>query len=792
MLYPENIEHLLDFGKIKAKLLKYTLCEEGHSLLSQQTYFSNEKDLINELKAVSETRKVIESGDVFPTLSFVRFKDVLETLKFEGSALNEDQLLRSHHVIKGIYELQRFFTKKERAEAYPVIAELFASISVEKTWYQNIEKILDLEKIEIKSNASDELIKIRSKLSKLERTSEKVFNSELKNYLQKGWLADQKESFRSNRRVLAVLSEYKRQIAGLVLDVSGNGTITFMEPAVLQPIAAEISEWEVKERKEIERILRAITAELFPLRNEFKHYNIVIAQFDVWQAKGNLSIKQQAVQPEINNKLISLSQARHPILENHLKEVKRSIVPLDIELSDKHHILVISGPNAGGKSVAMKTVGLLQLMLKFGLHIPAAEGAKMKFFTSVMADIGDDQSIEDDLSTYSSHLVKMTEFVKKADKNTLFLIDEMGSGTDPALGGPIAEAILEHLVNQKAYGIVTTHYSNLKDKAQVTEGLQNGAMSFEMNKLRPTYELHIGQPGASYAFEVAQRSGLPAVIINSAMEKLGNQKSTSEQSLSQIQNEKQYLKGIRKNNQRQTEHLEKLIANYEGLKSRLEKQKKKLILEFEEKLLADYNEANRDLENYIREQKEKGQNREGLKKVRQDIDAKRQVLAKKINKSDRQPIQENKSPIVVGSEVKLEDSPRIGKVVEIRKNKATVLFGNINSTIPLDRLINCVPENDTNKKITNKTTNTLIEKSKFDHVLDIRGKYKDEALPLLDQFLDQAVVYGIDKVQIIHGKGTGVLKNFVQQYLKEYPFVTQFEYETDASGGKGVTIAEIG
>ncbi|MCB0503227.1 MAG: Smr/MutS family protein, partial [Bacteroidetes bacterium] len=442
-------------------------------------------------------------------------------------------------------------------------------------------------------------------------------------------------------------------------------------------------------------------------------------------------------------------------------------------------------------SVAMKTVGVLQLMMQFGLHIPADEGAKMKFFKTILADIGDDQSIEDDLSTYSSHLVKMTEFVKVANKDTLFLIDEMGSGTDPALGGPIAEAILDHLGKQKTYGIVTTHYSNLKDKAQVTEGLQNAAMSFEMKKLQPTYELHIGQAGASYAFEVAQRSGLPATILEAAKTLLGNKKSTAEQSLSQIQNEKQYLKGIRKNNQRQSEHLEKLIANYEGLKSRLEKQKKKLMVEFEEKLLADYNEANRELENYIRTQKEKGRDREGLKSLRKDIDDKRQALAKKINKADRKPIQENKSPIKVGSEVKLEDSPRIGKVIEIRKNKATVLFGNISSTIPIDRLIHCVNDDQSETPITNKSPNKLVEKSQFVDVLDIRGKYKEEALIALDQFMDQAVVFGVDKVKIIHGKGSGVLKDFVQQYLKDYPFVSRYEYETDPSGGKGVTLVEI-
>lgn len=791
MLYPDNLETLLDFDKVKHQLLKLALCAEGKLHIEKQDYFLEVKPLELELTVVSEMRKVIEAGESFSTLSFVAFQDILDTLKFEGSALTVEQLYRLHHIIKGMFELLKFFKKKERQAEYPIIVDLLSEVIVDKKWYQQIEKILDLDKVEIKSNASEALVKIRSKISKLERSSEKAFVVALKKYAEKGFLADSKESWRANRRVLAVLSEHKRQVPGLVLDVSGNARITFIEPASILPIAAEISECKVQEQKEIDRILRAITAEFYPYQSNFEHYKAVVAQLDSWQAKANLSIQEVAIQPVITDKEIALKQARHPILEAHLKSLKRAIVPLDIELKDDKHLLVISGPNAGGKSVTMKTVGLLQLMFQFGLHLPAEENSKICLFNQLMADIGDDQSIEDDLSTYSSHLAKMKYFLQHADGRSLLLIDEMGSGTDPALGGPIAEAILEHLVEQGSYGVITTHYSNLKEMAQTKTGLVNGAMSFATRQLRPTYELHIGQAGASYAFEVAERSGLPKEIIKNAKDKLGKDKSSSEQSLSQIQHEKQYLKGIRKNNQKQSEHLERLIKNYEELKSRLEKQKGKLVKEYEQKLLKDYNEANRNLEKIIREQKEANSNREALKNVRKDIDKKRQNLASKIQKYDVVPVQENKEPIVVGSEVKLEDSPRIGKVVEIRKDKATVVFGKLRTTVPLKKLIHCVSEKKKVKTVNTTKSNTIVEKSKFDNQLDIRGKYKDEALFELEQFLDKCVLLGVDSARIIHGKGTGALKDLVQQCLRDYPYVKAFKLETDAAGGKGATMVEI-
>ena len=792
MLYPENIEELLDFDALRKQVVGCAISDDGKKAIENQEFWTERDALNNELYAVQEIKALFEADQYFPTTAFVKMDDVLEAFSFEGMSLTTDQLVRLYHIIKGTFDLHKFFTKKENVANCPIVTDLFSSITVEKQWYLKIEKILDIDKKVIKSNASETLIKIRTKQNKLNRSLDTTFNKVLKEYSKNGWLADQKESWRSGRRVLSVLAENKRKVSGIVLDISGNGAIAFIEPVSIQPIVSELSELEVEERKEIERILRKITEELFPFKSSFTQFRELIIQIDIWQAKSTLAIKQHANRPELTENQIEYHNARHAILEKHLRDLSKAVVPLNIKLSASNRIIVISGPNAGGKSVAMKTVGLLQLMAQFGLHLPTGEGSKTMVFTHLMADIGDDQSIEDDLSTYSSHLLKMADFTKHANERTLFLIDEMGSGTDPAFGGSIAEAIMESLAKKGAYGVVTTHYSNLKEMALQHSGIINAAMSFEISKLKPTYELLLGQAGASYALEVAQRSGLNAEIINAAKEKLGGVKKEMESSLSEIQSEKQYLKGIRKNNQKQQKHLDRLLEDYEKLKANLERNKKKMEKDFEEKLLKDYNEANRELENYIRESKEKNQNREAAKVVRKKIDAKRQTLSKKVSNYDIKPFQENETPIVVGSTVKLEDNNRLGKVIKIRKNRAAVQFGNITTDIPLNRLVHCIPEGEIKPTTkSNKTSNSLEAQSKFNLELDIRGKYKDEAMQSLEQFLDRAVMFGIDHVRIIHGKGTGVLKDTVRQSLKVYPYVSNFKYEEQQNGGDGVTLVDL-
>ena len=796
-LYPENLEEMLDFGLIRKALLNKAWCEEGRQFLEIQGFQQSSANLEIELFRVDEMRQVIESASMFSNQAFVSLNDIIKVLEVDGNILSEDQLVRLHQLLKGSHELLKFFYKKERMAKYPQLLLTLKSVKVERKWYESIEAILDLDDAKIKGNASDELARIRNKMNKLTREIDKKFNQVLKQYATMDYLADQRESWRSGRRVLAVLAEYKRKVQGITLDISGNGNLVFIEPAELLPFESELSEWQVKESREITRILRTITEMLYPFVEDFHRLRSMIAQLDAIQAKARLAIDQNAVLPVVSPSVIDLKQARHPVLEKHLRSIEKPIVPVDLKLNSINRILVISGPNAGGKSVAMKTLGTLQLMAMYGLHIPAEEGSTIMFFKRFLSDIGDDQSLEDDLSTYSSHLMKMSYFVEHTDINTLFLIDEMGSGTDPAFGGPIAEAILEHLAESKSYGVVTTHYSNLKDLAASKKGIQNGAMSFDVDQLLPTYELHIGQAGASYAIEVAERSGMPEQIISAAKAKLGGDKQVMEQSLSEIQTEKQFLKGIRRNSQKRSTYLEKLVTDYESLKSDLEKNKKKLVKEYEAKLLTDYNTANRDLENFIRESKSQVSPKDltSIKETRKKLDVDRRKLADKVHKTQLSPVQENEAPIVVGSLVKLEDSPRTGVVMEIRKNKASVNFGQLTTTIPVNQLIHCVADTPSIAKPSPASASSgpsIEEKSAFDLELDIRGKYKDEAITALEQFLDRAVMFGVDRLRIIHGKGSGVLRQTVQNFLKNYPFVETFKHEDGRQGGDGVTIVELG
>lgn len=791
--YPDDLEEVLDFSRVRKALYDLTWCEDGKTTLSEQPFFTRAKPLEEELGCVAEMKALIESGSSLSRMPFIRMEDILKTLKTDGRLLDEEQFVRLHRFIKGGHDVLKFLNKKAHKTAYPSLAHACEGMVVETVWYKAIEKTIDIDEGLVHSNASPGLMKIRNQIKKLKRRKDKIFDGILNELSQNDMLADQRESWREGRRVLAVKAEKKREVRGLTLDISGNGTIAFIEPAEVLPIETELSEQDVRERKEIERILAVLTASMALNYDTFKALLTLIARLDAWQAKAQLAFKWECHQPEISADIVELRQARHPILETHLKSLGKTIVPLDVKLHPGGRLLVISGPNAGGKSVAMKTVGLLQLMAQFGLQLPAGEGSSIVLFQSSFVDIGDDQSIEDDLSTYSSHLVKMAAFCKQVNSQSLILIDEMGSGTDPAFGGPIAEAILEKLANAGAYGVITTHYSNLKEFAAGKQGLENGAMSFDTKALLPSFGLHIGQAGASYALEVAERSGLPDSVLLAAREKLGNPKQVMDKTLSVMQSEKQFLKGIRKESQKRSAYLGQLVDEYEDLKKSLEKNKKKLVRQYEEKLLEDYNEANRQLETLIREAREKKQKVEKAKAGRKNLDEKRRKLADKIHLTDIPVTQENKSPIVVGSRVRLEESPRIGVVTEIRKKEASVRFDRLTTKVPLKKLIHCVDEGvrKTQKEKPASKGPDLKAKSCFDLELDVRGKYKDELLTTLEQFLDKAVMFGIDRLRIIHGKGRGVLRQTVHQYLKSYPFVSTYKLEEQEHGGDGVTLVEL-
>lgn len=794
MTYPDNLTEELDFSKVMQALAGRAWCPAGRQLLESQAFLTDMNALEEALDAVQEMRLLLESGSTMPTLAFVETADIMRQLATEGLALEPEQFARLHRLIRGGADLLRFFTGKERRTTYPLLSSLCGPVTVEAAWYREIEKVIDLESAEVLSTASPELQRIRTRLSKLRSQQDAAFNKALRHYGGLGFLDEQRESWREGRRVLAVRSEHKRQVDGLVIDISGSGHIAFMEPGEVRPYEAERSEYLVLESREIRAILLRLSLYLHPHREAISRVEAWIARLDALQAKASLAASMNAVRPVLSRTAMNLRQARHPILEKHLRAVGKAIVPLDLSLDAGRRILIISGPNAGGKSVAMKTAGLMQLMAQAGLHIPAAEGSTVRVFSAVFADIGDDQSLEDDLSTYSSHLAHMAGFLRHAGPDAFFLIDELGSGTDPAYGGPIAEAILEALHEKQAWGVVTTHYSNLKDLAGRAPGMQNGAMAFDQAALAPAFLLIQGQAGASYALEVAARSGLPPDVLTAARSKLGTGREATERSLTQLQHEKQYLKGIRKSNQQRSEQLEKLVADYQALTTRMEREQKKLLRSYEERLLADYNEANRRLEALVREARQAANPSEKAVEVRQEVDEKRRDLSAKITREDLPVVQENPAAIEVGSVVRLEDNPLEGVVTEIRKGRATVMFGNLTTTVPMKKLVHLHAEQPVQADTPAtpaKTPGGLEEQSRFDLELDLRGKYKDEAIGELERFLDRAVLFGVHRLRIVHGRGSGALRELVRQTLKQFPFVTSFSHESPEHGGDGVTVVEL-
>jgi DNA mismatch repair protein MutS2 len=454
--------------------------------------------------------------------------------------------------------------------------------------------------------------------------------------------------------------------------------------------------------------------------------------------------------------------------------------------------MVISGPNAGGKSVILKSVGIIQLMLQFGMLVPVEEGSVMSVFNQLFIDIDDDQSIENDVSTYSSHLKKMRYFVLHADKRSMVLLDEMGVGTDPSLGGAMAEAVLQILNDNKTFGIVTTHFNNLKIFAAQTPGIQSAAMAFDRKELQPLYQLLPGQPGSSFTFEIAQKTGMPQQVIQLAREKTGENKIALDDTLSEMQVEKQFIRGIRKHVQKQEEQLGDLVRNYQQLKKELEKDKKKMQRDYQQKLLDLFNENSRELEKRMREWKEDRADKSKFEQVRTYIDIQRKELEIKLDEAMSLNNDENSGIITVGSRVRMEEGLETGLVQEIKKEMTTVAFGNVLTRVKLNRL-KIVKDDEPEKKTysLHKGTGSITEKSVFDLSLDVRGLMKEEAFVALENFMDRALMYGISKIKIIHGRGTGALRQAVHTYLKKYPYVKSFYPEQEQFGGNGITIVEM-
>ncbi|TDE16248.1 endonuclease MutS2 [Dyadobacter psychrotolerans] len=801
MLYPKTIEQKLGFDKLREWLNDACISPLGQYFV-EKIRFSDNFGLVEKLVSqTAEMKKIMEIGENFPSQNYIDATPYLKRAAIEGMLLTQSEFSDLKASLQTIRSIIRFFENQEE-EAFPLLGEYSGNVRVDKAITDAIEKIID-DRGQIRDSASSELTRIRRRLISEQAGIRKRLDTLLKSAKSSGWVSDDVSlTVRNGRMVIPVAAEHKRKLKGFIHDESATGQTVFIEPTDVFESNNEIRELEYEERREINRILMELTSQLRPFVPDLQKAYQFLGLMDFLRAKAKLASEMSAIHPTFsNNQFIDWREARHPLLHLSFQKQGKKVVPLNIELKEKERILIVSGPNAGGKSVSLKTVGLIQYMFQCGLLVPMREDSSMGFFQNIFIDIGDEQSLENDLSTYSSHLTNMRHFLSMANKRTLFLIDEFGTGTEPGLGGAIAEAILEDLTKSGAYGVINTHYTNLKVLADKTEGLVNGAMRFDGEHLEPLYQLEIGRPGSSFAFEIASKIGLPKGVINRAKDKLGTQQVNFEKLLKELDierkvfSEKNIELGIKERK------LTKQLADYTALKSSLETNEKKIVNEAKQKAKTLLSDANQLIENTIREIKENKADKEKTKTVRQQLDKFNKVSLEPEVIVETIPAEDVYEPedgaIVPGSYVRVVGQTAIGEVIALRGKDAEIRIGDLKSTIKLNRL----------EKVSNKTYKAATGEKKlktsakgvdlnermmnFSFNLDMRGKRGEEALGIVDQFMDNAIMLGYDEIRVVHGKGDGILRTLVRNHLRGYSQVGSMQDEHPDRGGAGVTIVKL-
>jgi DNA mismatch repair protein MutS2 len=795
--FPKNIETKLGFNQIRELLETRCLSPMGSHYVSRMR-FANRLDLVEKmLTQTKEFANLLTIDTPFPNEHYFDVSAYLHKAKIEGIWLLEEELQSIKLVVKTFLQVTRYF--RERPGKYPELEELLGGLVINDLIVRRIDRVID-EEGKLRPNASPELAKISAKIHEKEVEIRKKIQRLFDKFTDQGYLTEQIGiTIREGRLVLPVLAEHKRHIAGFVHDESSTGQTVFIEPTDCFELNNMLREWQIAYRRERERILVELTDQIRPEIPELERNLQRLGIFDFVRAKALLALEMKANMPILSKHPgLQLVKAFHPLLKLSHDKAGLETVPLHIVLNKEKHIVVISGPNAGGKSVCLKTVGLLQYMLQCGLLIPCESHSEVGIFKEIMVDIGDEQSIENDLSTYSSHLLSMKSFCDFADGKTLFLIDEFGTGTDPQFGGPLAEAILHHLAQKKAYGIVTTHFSNLKNFASQYVGLENASMLFDHEKMQPLYVLELGKPGSSYAFELAVKSGLNQHIINYAKNKVGDKQRKVDELLVELEKEKQQVQILKNRANEKEQKAQQVLSQYELLKNDIETNKKVLIKKAKQEALALVSEANSRIEATIREIKENQADSETQRKARTLVKEEIQGL-----KSDLQEVileDERKSKLVtsieggfhVGDSIRLIGHENIGIIVELNKNKALVAMGDLRTTWAVDKIEKV--ENLTKKaavRMAPKGMDMNAKMQQFNHELNIIGRRGEEAMRMMQEFLDEAILLGIKQVRIVHGKGYGILRKLVRTELKGNRFVANYSDEHIELGGDGVTIVNL-
>ena len=824
MIYPATFEQKIGFDRLREQVAALCTMRAARERLAAEGFSTSAQEIEERLSLSDEMRLLLEMERDFPGGDYPDIDQLVAKLRVEGSFLDVGEVVTLHGALSALGGVVSFILARE--ERYPALYELTRDIASFPEIVQRIETILDRFG-NVRDNASPELQRIRRAIREREGQAAKRLQAVLASAKGAGIVdSDAQISIRDGRAVIPVSAANKRKLNGFIHDESATGKTFYVEPVEVVEINNELRELEYAERREIVRILSEFTDAIRPEVESIAVSGDYLARIDMLRAKGRWASENGCVKPILStDDRLVLRNARHPLLQQTLRAAGREIVPLDLQLDRHKHILVISGPNAGGKSVCLKTTGIVQYMFQCGFPVPASENSELPVFRSIFIDIGDEQSIDNDLSTYSSHLLNMKHMLAGASDRTLVLIDEFGSGTEPTIGGAIAEAILEKLLEKGCYGVITTHYANIKYYASNTEGIANGAMQFDVQRIRPLFRLEMGKPGSSFAIEIARKIGLPEEIIRAASEKAGSDHINIERQLREIARDKHYWEQKRDRIRLTDRKVEALEQSYSEQLAGIRAERQEILRRAKQEAQQLIADANRQIENTIRTIREAQAEKEMTRLARRELedfreqqvekadDAEREAsVAREIERIERRrqrraerkaressetpaaaPEAEKPREVVEGSKVRMEGQDMVGIVRSIKGNRAQVAFGQILTTVDRSRL-RVVSNNEYREATRPVAPRTVVSadisarKLRFRDHIDVRGLRAAEALEQVRDFIDDALMVGVSSVSILHGKGTGALKEEIRRYLKSVPEVVSAVDEHADRGGAGITI----
>lgn len=795
MLYPANIEQKIGFNKIRTLLKQNCQSSIARELIDALRFSSKLSEVEPAVRTVDQMRCLLAEQMPLPLGEVADLREPFAETRIVGTFLTTDSILLVRKNINMALQLNETLDKLE--PRFDLLRSLATMEQEAKGGFAPVLRAIDhlLDHFgNVKDNASPELLEIRRNIMQTQNSLSRTLHHVLKQAQSEGLVeADASPTLRDGRLVLPVLSMNKRKISGIVHDESATGKTVFIEPAAVVEANNRLRELHGEEQREIIRLLVEMTNMLRPLYPELLDLAHFIGTIDALVAKAKFALNTQSTCPVISPKHTQLlwKEARHPLLQLSLQEHGRTIVPLNISLTREEHILLISGPNAGGKSVCLKTVALLQYMLQCGLPIPLNADSTASLFADIFIDIGDEQSIENDLSTYSSHLMNMKHFLRYTSKKTLLLIDEFGTGTEPQMGGAIAEAVLETLHEQGCYGVITTHYTNLKHFATNTPGIANGAMLFDRQRMEPLFALQIGTPGSSFAIEMARRIGLPNEVIQKAADKIGGEHIDYDKSIQDAVRDQRYWQRKREQIKEQEKRIRAKEEEYDDALSKIKQLRRDTLQQAKEEATQMLRGANAAIERTIKDIRESEAKAEVVKQAHETVDKLKAAMKPSEAKHD------NKKPemLTVGDMVRVKGNDVVGEVLAISEREAQVAFGGIKSNIALKRLERVshhVAKKQEKQRSDGNSSDRLREHQlRFKQEIDLRGMRVDEALQAVSYYIDDAAMIGVSQVRILHGTGTGALRQAIREYLQHVQSVKRFHDEHVQLGGAGITVVHF-